>query len=456
MKFTKNLDIIAEPDVLVCGCGCAGTAAAIAAGRYGASTMAVERWGFAGGFITAVMGSSLDGFVDLRSNLPIVGGIVFEFARLAGGITGDIASIQFRPSNEVRELKENPDKQAVHFDFELFKLHADRLLQKAGVDLLYHTYVVDVLREGDRITGVVIVNKGGMGIVKPKMVIDATGDADVVARAGLAFDIDEEMQPMSLHFRVGNIKNISYELRMKCSEVLKNAREEGKLDLYAGPWMAQINPGELYFNATRFAGNGVDPEDVTRAEVQGREDARLMFELFKERLPEFKDAYFVSTGPSVGQRETRRIKGDGTLSVDDAYNSHPQKDVVVMGAWYVDRHPKGSSGYHMHEVIRPYDISYRTMLPQGLSNTLAAGRCHAAESGALASSRVTVTAMGMGQAAGTAAAMAAEGKNDSRELDVAALQTRLLEDDVIILDRAAKVLKVGDDLGDSAPTSAIR
>lgn len=456
MKFTKDLDVLAEPDVLVCGCGCAGTAAAIAAGRYGASTMVVERWGFAGGFITAVMGSSLDGFVDLRSNLPIVGGIVFEFARLAGGITGDIASIQFRPSNEVRELKENPDKQAVHFDFELFKLHADRLLQQAGVDLLYHTYVVDVLREDDRITGVVIVNKGGMGIVKPKMVIDATGDADVVARAGLDFDIDEEMQPMSLHFRIGNIKNISYELRMKCSEVLKNAHEEGKLDLYAGPWMAPINPGELYFNATRFAGNGVDPEDVTRAEVQGREDARLMFELFKEQLPDFKDAYFVSTGPSVGQRETRRIKGDGTLTVDDAYNSRPQKDAVVMGAWYVDRHPQGSSGYHLHEVIRPYDISYRTMLPQGLSNIWAAGRCHAAESGALASSRVTVTAMGMGQAAGTAAAMAAEGKNDSREIDVAALQTRLLKDEVIILDRAAKILKVGDDLGDSAPSSAIR
>lgn len=456
MNFTRSLDVIAEPDVLVCGCGCAGTAAAIAAGRYGASTMVIERWGFAGGFITAVMGSSLDGFVDLRSNLPVVGGIVFEFARLAGGFSGDIASTQFRPSNELRELKENPDKSAIHFDFELFKLHADRLMQKAGVDLLYHTYIVDALMEGDRVTGVVVANKGGMGIVKPKMVIDATGDADVVAMLGLPFAVDEEMQPMSLHFRIGNIKDISYEMRVHCSEVLKKAHDEGLLNLYAGPWMAQINPGELYFNATRFAGNGVDPQDVTRAEIQGREDARLMFELFKEHVPEFKDAHYVSTGPSVGQRETRRIIGDSTLTVDDAYNGRSQDDAVVLGAWYVDRHPKGSSGYHMHEVIRPYDISYKTMLPQGISNLWAAGRCHAAESGALASSRVTVTAMGMGQAAGTAAAIAAGSDTNSREIPIGTLQSRLIQDDVIILDRAEKVLKIGDDLGDRAPTSGIR
>jgi len=139
-------------------------------------------------------------------------------------------------------LKENPDKRAVHFDFELFKLHADRLLRKAGVNLLYHTYVVDVLREDDRVTGVVVVNKGGLGIVRPKTVIDATGDADVVARAGLPFDIDEEMQPMSLHFRVGNIREISYELRMKCSEVLKKAYDEGQLNLYAGPCCRRGSP----------------------------------------------------------------------------------------------------------------------------------------------------------------------------------------------------------------------
>jgi hypothetical protein len=220
--------------------------------------------------------------------------------------------------------------------------------------------------------------------------------------------------------------------------------------------MAQINPGELYFNATRFAGSAIDPEDVTAAEIQGREDARLMFDLFKEHVSGFKDAYFVSTGPAVGQRETRRIKGDSTLTVDDAYNGRSQEDVVVMGAWYVDRHPKGSSGYHMHEVIRPYDISYRTMLPQGLSNVWAAGRCHAAEPGALASSRVTVTAIGLGQAAGTAAAMAAKGRNNSREVSIRDLQSQLLKDDVIILDRAEKVMKVGDDLGDNAPQSGIR
>src|SRR5690606_23493733 len=124
---------------------------------------------------------------------------------------------------------------------------------EAGVRMLYHTQVADVIREGDRVTGVVIANKAGLGVIRPKAVVDCTGDADVAAWAGAPYDINPEMQPMSLHFRVANIRNISAELRDRCAAVLAKAHEEGKLGLYGGPWMGRLHhESELYFNATRF------------------------------------------------------------------------------------------------------------------------------------------------------------------------------------------------------------
>ena len=208
--------------------------------------------------------------------------------------------------------------------------------------------------------------------------------------------------------------------------------------------MAPYAERDYYFNATRFAGNGVDPNDLSAAEVQGRRDARLMFDLFKEHIPAFKDAYFVTSGPVVGVRETRRIRGDRVLTAQDVQNEVAYDDAVSLGAWWLDRHPVDSSGYHEHVITRPYDISYGTLVPQGLSNLWVAGRCHSAESAALASSRVTVTCMGMGQAAGTAAALSAQSGQGSRELDITQLQQRLLADGAIIGHRADDVRAVGD------------
>lgn len=415
--------------------------------------MLVERSGFAGGYITSVSGPGFDGFVDFRSGLPIVGGIVSEFARLVGGATGDISGTSYRASNDIREVRNTPNRTRITINLERFKLHADRLMQQAGVRSLYHTHVADVISQGDRVTGVVISNKSALTVVKPKTVVDATGDADVAAWAGAPFDLDEEMQPMTLHFRVAQVQNITPELRDKCAKVLERAHEEGRLGIFGGPWMGELCPNEILVNATRFSGSGLDPEDLTAAEMKGREDAMLMFELWKEELPEFRSAYFVTSGPVVGVRESRRIRGEGMLTMDDISTHRKQDDVVVKGAWWVDRHPTGKAGYHKHWTVRPYDISYKTLLPQGLANVWVAGRCHSAEIAALSSSRVTVTAMGMGQAAGTAASLAAQRNQDASEIDIHDLQTRLLDDGAIILDRADEILKVGDELADSVPQS---
>ncbi|CAH1649403.1 MAG: FAD-dependent oxidoreductase [Chelatococcus sp.] len=455
MQYSRNLEVSASPDVLVCGAGCAGTVAAIAAAREGASVLLVERFGFSGGYVTGVIGASFDGFVDLRSGLPVVGGIVSDFAGMATGGGGNVMNRAFSPSNELREMSETPDRSKIRFNIEGFKRQADRLFKESGARVLYYTKVVDVIRKGSRVEGVVIANKAGLSVITPKMVVDASGDADAAAYAGADFDISEEMQPMSLHFRIGNV-HIDRDTRDQCSAVLKEAHRKGDLLLYGGPWIGRLEADtEVYFNACRAAGSGIDPVDLTRAEVQGRIDAALMFDLFKRHVPAFRDAYLSSTGPFAGVRETRRIVGDSTLTAEDIDQQRSQEDVIALGCWYRDRHPKGASGYHMHEVVRPYDISYGTLLPRGIDNMIVAGRCHSADSSALASSRVTVTAMAMGEAAGTAAAMACAGHTTTRGLRVSDLQRRLLGNGAIILDRAEQVLSVGDAMED-VPVSAVR
>ena len=172
----------------------------------------MERSGFAGGYSTNVVGASLDGFVDLRSGLPVVGGIVFDLVRQA-----------------------------------------------------------------------------------------AITDADVAAFAGAPFEVNRDApQPMSLHFRVGHL-HPTLQLRQACAQVLEKAHVQGRLALYGGPWMSQVEADEIYFNATRINGNSLNPDDLSRAEIQGREDARLMFELFKEHIPEFAAA--LAAGCSQGARE---------------------------------------------------------------------------------------------------------------------------------------------------------
>lgn len=450
MNFSRSLDVVAKPDVLVVGAGCAGTVAAIAAARQGADTMVVERSGFAGGYITNVVGASLDGFVDLRSGLPVVGGVVFDLARQAavteGAAITDWAQTRFRFNGEVGQMREVMDRAYVRFDIERFKLVADRLMSEAGVRILYHTVIADALTEGDRVDTVVLANKAGLTAVKPKTIVDASGDADVAAFAGAPIEVNETSQPMSLHFRVGHLQP-TLTMREACGRVLAQAHADGRLPLYGGPWMAKFAADDLYFNAIRIRGNPIDPQDLSQAEIRGREDARLMFDLFKEHIPEFRDAYLVGTGPVVGVRESRRIRGETTLRLADIKTERECPDVVCLGGWWLDRHPSGKSGYHPHHIVRPYDIAYGTLVPQTLSNVWVAGRCHAAESAALASSRVTVTCMGMGQAAGTAAAMAARSGKGAQDLDVAALQGVLLDEGAIILERAQQVRRVGDAAG---------
>ena len=439
--YSKEMPVKARPDVLVCGAGLAGIGAAVAAARGGAKAMVVERNGFAGGFFTAIVGSAFDGFVDERTGTPVVGGLVYEMLERMGVVEpGQAPHMRFNVNGDLTWVEMHPERAIPRCDPERFKRAADAILEDAGVEVLLHTQVADVVARDGHVEQVIVSNKDGLVAIEPKVVIDCTGDGDAAAWAGAAFEKAESLQPMRLHFRIAYVQP-TYELRRRCAAVLAQAHQRGELGLYAGPYLATFSGRDAYFNATRYPGDNTNPEDWTRAEIEGRRDAWMMFEAWQRELDEFSEAYFMTSGPVAGGRESRRIVGDYELTEEDVRTGSRHSDVIVLGAWRLDQHLAGSAGYHDISWIPPYDIPFRTLLPRDFDNLLVAGRCHSATSGALASSRVTATAMGMGQAAGTAAAMA--GNGSPREVDVAVLQ-EVLRDAGAILHAPESNVEVDD------------
>jgi hypothetical protein len=219
-----------------------------------------------------------------------------------------------------------------------------------------------------------------------------------------------------MHFRIGNVMPTK-ETQSAAKSALIEAHRDGRLKNFYGPGLIfAFAKDECYVHATRVPADATDAADFTRAEIQGRKDAWIIFNEWKSRVPGFENSYFIMSGPFIGVRDTRRIVGRTTLTLDDLRNTTRHDDAIATGCWFLDIHPPETtldkpftgSGFQPN----PYDISYRTLVPQNVSNLLVAGRCHSASSEASASSRVTVTAMALGEAAGAAAALAVKSRNE--------------------------------------------
>jgi glycine/D-amino acid oxidase-like deaminating enzyme len=396
-----------ETDVLVCGGGCAGLAAALSSARNGQRTMLIERAGFAGGIITAVGLPYFDGISDIKDNRVVVRGIALELLAKSGICAPDATHTD----------KHNPTIRNV----EAFKLLADRLLTaEKNLQVLYHSMACGVEMEGDRIGSVLVANKAGLSRIRAKVVIDCTGDADIAAWAGAPVEKAPELQPLTLHFRVGNVKKTP-DISKNCRAALEKAHERGELPMFYGPGiMFMFSPTEIYVHGIRVPADASDPVELTRAEMQGRADAWAMFEAWKRDVPGFEDSYFQSAAPYIGVRETRRIVGQHVLTEDEIMATKPFDDAIATGCWYLDQHPNkmtlGGANAVPKQQPAPYDIPYRSIVPQKVSNLLVAGRCHSTTRLAQSSTRVTVTAMALGEAAAVAAALALKGKVSPQKL----------------------------------------
>jgi hypothetical protein len=406
-KSSRTIDT----DVLVCGGGCAGTAAALSAARAGAKVLLVEKAPFAGGIITSVGLPYFDGIANIADNRIVVRGIALELLSKSGVCAPDAKSVS----------KHNP---TIPNTFE-FKVLLDRTFQeqKQNLTVLFNSFVCDVKSDGGRIQSVMVANKDGLVTVRAKTVIDCTGDADVAAWAGAPFEQNAEVQPLTLHFRIANVQG-SPKIGSECRAALAAAQQRGELPFYYGPGvMFLYAKNEVYIHGVRVPADPTSAADLTRAEMQGRADALAMFHAWKRDVPAFADAYFMEAYPWIGVRESRRIVGQYVLNEDDLMKRRRFDDAIATGCWYLDLHPNkttlGSANdfdpkKHQPE---PYDIPYRSLVPQKIENLLVAGRCHSATRGAHASTRVTVTAMAMGEAAGAASALAVREKKAVATVD---------------------------------------
>lgn len=372
-------------DVCVLGGGPAGVAAATAAARNGAETLLIEQYGFLGGTSTAAHVS------------------VFMSYTYAGGIFREV----------LERLDAYQARRGGVFDQSLMQIVLDDLVTEAGVRVLFYTRGIACVTAPGRswqgkprrtITGLVIHSKSGLQLVRAKVFVDCSGDADLAAWAGVPFAVGREAdgatQPMTLIFRLGG-----------CNYQGGMVSQFPNMQDY---WVSHANgpnPGEITFNMTRLKGySGLDVEDLSQATIEGRRQVLKAIEDLRANVPGFENAYLVALPAQIGVRETRRIQGATVLTgqqiIAPGFTYAHRFDVIARNDYDVDIHDPQGTGATIIKLKQPYEIPYRCLLPVGIDNLLVAGRPISADHVAHSSLRIQPTCYALGQAAGTAAALA--------------------------------------------------
>jgi glycine/D-amino acid oxidase-like deaminating enzyme len=407
-------------DVLVVGAGSAGSTAAIAAARTGASTLLVDRFGFLGGTSTAVLDTFYAFYTPGASPKKVVSGIPDE---VVGRLVEHGMAFE-RPNTYGAGT-------GVTYDPETLKRVWDELVHEAGASTLLHAFVFAATVEDGRVVEVQAAAKGGVRRIRPRVVVDASGDADVCALAGAPFEAPgDDVQSLSTVFRVANVDVARAEAvpKQELWALMREARDSGRYALTRVEGSVHRTPHEGVMMAlmTRVRKvDATDAEQLSAAEREGRRQAGEYFRFLRECVPGYERAVLVSTSPAIGVRESRRIVGEHVLSAEEILSATQFDDQIARCGAPIEEHHSGDDTRWVYlEEGATYGVPYRTLQPQRLENVLVAGRCFSATHEAHASARSMATCMAMGQAAGTAAATAAEPKR----LDPAALRARLRKD----------------------------
>ena len=402
-SYREHLEtpIVGRYQVVVAGGGPSGVIAAAAAAKSGAGTLLIERYSFLGGNGTAGLMTCYNGFRNQRppEALQTVKGIPAEYiAELVG--LGGIATDDPYPKAK-RDVTTGDLPYCIGFDPEAAKIASLNLLRREGVTLRLHSWVVGPMLDGSRVTGVVVESKSGRQAIAADVVIDATGDGDLAARAGAPF-----MGPAGQGDRMGmSLMYILAGLPAGAKEMQGGIRIQDRV--------VKWGPG--------FGGDGLDVENLTRAEVETR--LKLWDQVQNLRKsPGAASAYLAQTATCIGVRETRRILGEYTVTEQDAIRGKHFSDVVAISSNPMPSY-HGNRFFFEHE---GFDIPYRTLIPQKVEGLVLTGRCISCEQGPFQSARSMAPAMAVGHASGCAAALAAKAHVLPRSLDVAALQKLLV------------------------------
>lgn len=423
-------------DVAVLGGGPGGIGAAVAAARNGARTLLIEQQGFLGGAATAML---VYPFMPHwaavktwgRPIRPVVGGIYQEIlARLeaAGGLSGP------------------GETASVLFDDELLKIVLDDLTDEAGVEVVFHATLTGVHTAGQgdnrRIDSIEIYHKGGRETIEAAVFVDSTGDADLAALAGVPAQIgragDGSCQPMTLNFRLGGVAPdapIESALNTLLAETLAGRTDCILPNLLLTTARFLRDPHIVHFNATRILGpDATRGRALSAAEREGRRQVRWLTEFLRNEIPGYASAYLLKMAAHVGVRETRRIEGEYELSERDVLGCARFDDAIACGAYCIDIHNPEGGGTRL-EHLPPgefYQIPYRCLIPRGVTNLLIGSRSISATHEAHSSLRIMPIVCALGQAAGTAAALAVRDECAARDISIVDMQTLLRRQGAIL------------------------
>ena len=443
----REVPILTNTDVLICGGGVAGLSAATASGRLGARTLLVERDGFLGGSLTA------SGMAQWGAGSPNLSGLGAEMrdrlVAMGGAFAGSVIPI----------------------DPEAFKDLSFQMCREAKVDLLLFTDTVDVVMDGRLVRGVVVQTKTGPRAMMARVTVDASGDADLAYLAGAPHvkgrESDGRMRPITQLFRLGNVdieRVVRYaterpqdflrdsdrsviDIERKVLRLVgffsavKEAKARGELDKdchYVRLEDVLVDRRMVMVNTTRvYDVDGTDPFDLTRATLEGRRQMHQLVAFLKRYVPGFEETFVVDTAPRLGVRETRRIVGEYVLTEDDIAGDVKFPDTVARSYMrHIPGHdvhsPDAGEGAESDRVYRTdvmpvlgFNLPYRILVPRGVEGLLVAGRCMSVTQEADRWTRNQPPCILAGQAAGTAAALAVRADVLPRAVNVAALQAAL-------------------------------
>lgn len=416
----QQVPVIAETDVLVIGSGPAGMGAALKAARCGAKTLLVEQGGSPGGISTIGMMSHWTG--SSHSN-----------------IYNEILS-------ECNERKPFPSlgwKQAI--DPEILKCVYTEKLLEAGVEMLFYTFACGAVTENGKVKGVLVQNKSGRGFISAKVTVDASGDGDIAASAGVPFEkgrvSDGKMQPATLMFKVGGVDIEhavflgSFESTYETPKGELQALARQKLKAPAGHVLLYRStlPGVVTCNMTNCIDvDGTDAKDLTKAEVTCRLQIPSIVAFLREYVPGYENCYLLSSASLIGVRETRRFRGVKTLHKEDILNAVQYDDWAVRDAHFnLDVHNITGPGLDKTGVQKyftqenGYTIPFGCLVPVNIDGLVLSGRNISGSHIAHSSYRAMPICMAIGEASGAAAAIAVKNDENVRDVDVKQLQKLL-------------------------------
>lgn len=443
MLYTKEIPVSGKYDVIVCGGGYTGFAAAYSAAREGLSVLLIEKGSCLGGVGTA-------GLVN-----DILGQRHHENGKLKNTVKGIYCELERRLLESGHAVDSSTLDPALHphgwkpflatgliYDNEYMKNLLETMLREVGADILYYTDIIDVQKSGSRLDGVIIHNKDGLSEVTASVFVDATGDGDICHYAGVPSDFGDAeggLAAASLEMHVDHVDGAELYEYMKTSDdtrfrkIIKSLREAGvwhfPYDIFISVKMCAE---DVYMiNTIRQVGiDGTDAKSLTNGTIDGRAESMALLEIMRAHFPGFRNANIRQIAPVIGIRETRRIHGDYTLTVQDLIDGALFDDSIAVSCYGWDLpDPKHPSHQPSHGVKRrtPYThIPYRCLLPVGMDNLIMAGRCISCEREVLGPVRVMGPCLAMGEAAGIAARSALT-CGGFRGVDVAALQARIRE-----------------------------